>query len=99
MELKRFDSDASAKFSMHTIPSDRLSESLSLKNVVQKEKKSKKRICWIVTNVILGTALFVNLFFSIENQHYSQVESPPENHIIRNLTLSVAIEEVREFIL
>ena len=91
MELKRFDSDASAKFSMHTIPSDRL----SLKNVVQKETMSKKRICWIVTNVILGTALFVNLFFSIENRHHSQLEFQSKKLINRNWTLSVAIEEVK----
>ena len=91
MELKRFDSDASAKFSMHTVPSNKL----SLKNVVQKEKMSKKRICWIVTNVILGTAIFVNLFFSIKNRHNSQLEFQSEKRINRNWTLSVALEEVK----
>ena len=60
MELKRFDINASANFSMHTIPSDRL----SLKNVVQKEKMSKKSICWIITNLILGTAIYLSIYFS-----------------------------------
>ena len=86
LELTRFDSETSAKFSMHTKQSE---NSLSLKNVVQKKKMSKKRICWIITNLILGTAIIVNLLFSIE---YHQ-NSRPEKHI--NWTLSLAIDEVK----
>ena len=87
LELTRFDSETSAKFSMHTKPSD----SLSLKNVVQWKKMSKKRICWIITNFILGTAIIVNLLFSIEYQQHSQ----PEKYINRTWTLSLAIDQVK----
>ena len=87
LELTRFDSETSAKFSMHTKQSE---NSLSLKNA-QKKKMSKKRICWIITNLILGTAIIVNLSFSIEYHQHSQ----PEKHINRIWTLSLAIDEVK----
>ena len=91
LELKRFNNDASAKFSMHTIPSDRLSH----KDVEQKEKMSKKRLCWIIMNLIVGSALIVNLLFSIENQHNKIEESQQEKRINRTWTLSVAVNEVK----
>ena len=87
MELKRSDSVASDEFSIHTIPSNRN----SLKNNVQKEKVSNKRICWIVANIVLSSVLFVNLFCSMEYNHYHRGLKIVDN---RTWTLSSAINEV-----
>ena len=87
MELKRSESVASDEFSIHTIPSNRN----SLKNVVQKEKVSIKRLCWIFTNIVLSIVLFVNLFCSMEYNSYHQGLKIVDN---RTWTLSSALNEV-----
>ena len=87
MELKRSDSIASDEFSIHTIPSNRN----SLKNNVQKEKVSNRRLCWIVANIVLTSVIFVNLFCSMKFNHYYQGLKIVDN---RTWTLSSAINEV-----
>lgn len=87
MEFKRSDSVASDEFSIHTIPSNRN----SLKNVVQKEKVSNKRLCWIFANIVLSIVIFVNLFCSMEYNHYYRGVIKIDN---RTWTLSSAINGV-----
>ena len=87
MEFKRSDSVASDEFSIHTIPSNRN----SLKNVVQKEKVSNKRLCWIFANIVLSIVIFVNLFCSMEYNHYYRGVKKVDN---RTWTLSSAINGV-----
>ena len=90
-KLKRFDSDASDDFSVHTIPSNRT----SIKNV-QTSKISKKRVCGVIINLILGIAVIVDLFWW--HLHYQQLEPEntnlPTKRINTSWTLTNALKEV-----
>ena len=91
-KLKRFKSDASEEFSVHTIPSNRS----SIKNV-QTAKISRKRFCGIIMNLFLGTAIIVDLFWW--HFDYNRIETESKNwpkSINTSWTLSNAINEVNE---
>ena len=90
--LKEFEGDESEEFSIHTIPSNRN----SIKNDVQSTKISNKRVCGIVVNIVLGIAIIVDLIWW--QQHHRRLEPASENSQnkrMNNLTLSIAINEVR----
>ena len=91
--MKRFNSDASEEFSVHTIPSNRS----SIKNV-ETPKKSRKRVCGIIVNLFLGTAIIVDLFWW--HLDYKRIKSEntnwPTKSINTSWTLSNAIHEVNE---
>ena len=92
-KVKRFNSDASGEFSVHTIPSNRS----SIKNV-QTPKISKKRVGGIIVNLFLGTAIIVDLFWW--HLDYRRIESESTNWSTKSIntswTLSSAINEVNE---
>ena len=92
-KLKRVDSLISEDFSFQTIPSNRN----SMKSTIQHPKISKKRVCGIVINFVLGTAIIVDLF--IWQLHYQHLENESKKlrneRINESLALSMAINEVR----
>ena len=92
-KVKRYNSDASEEFSVHTIPSNRS----SIKNVPT-PKISRKRVCGIIVNLFLGTAIIVDLFWW--HLDYRRIESESPNWSTKSIntswTLSSAINEVNE---
>ena len=95
MKFKRSEHDLSEEFSNHTIQN-------TMKSVFKLPEITKKRLCGIVVNLVLCTALIINLIWWL---HYQRLEPKSENWqyqrmsfgMNKSVKLSIAIDDVIQF--
>ena len=95
MKFKRSEHDSSEEFSNHTIQN-------TMKSVFKLPEITKKRLFGIVVNLVLCTALIINLIWWL---HYQRLEPKSENWqyqrmsfgMNKSVKLSIAIDGVIQF--
>jgi len=95
--MKRSERDSSEEFSIPTIQN-------TMKSVFKLPEITKKRLFGIVVNLVLCTALIINLIWWL---HYQRLEPKSENWqyqrmsfgMNKSVKLSIAIDDVIQFLI